>query len=433
MRRIEALQNRVHELEKANIELATTVRVMNNVFPLGHLNSGDTSTPGNSSPAHVKVNGLLVPNADIPSPKYDKDSHENFRFWTAGDWAPYTTGNSKSEHAMSSDGVPIYLEDDEGNVFSSVTYADLRNLVKRLFRTLADHSLAPSTWGTRNAHAARYIQCEIYKVFPVLAQCTGHFRVHALVTRMYPDFVRYRKGNEPLKQEDTLDSSCNADVALPKSKGKHKIPGPPSQRAAKRSKHENIIAEIDSGASTAIESAYNTGSGSRESVAAPKAVAPARVAFSSFAVSYKPTPAHLPPLPSASAATHPATDGPSGSGSPFSQPPSVTPRPSSPPVARSSDSSNTVLNTDTTSSAPGPSSTTNATVAVTVGLGLAALSKAQDLVSPTPVLSAHSGLNETFTVCIDLFLQLLHVSLDRLYRSVIHCESCCTMFRERHQ
>ncbi|KAI0823243.1 hypothetical protein BC628DRAFT_1325603, partial [Trametes gibbosa] len=138
----------------------------------------------------ANIRGLLVPTSDIASPKYDPEEHSKYKFWSPESWAPYSTGGRKSDMATSPEGVPIYLEDATGNVFTPAAYAELRSVTKRLFCTLADHGLAPPTWRSRNIHASRYMQAELYKSFPTLAHCEGHFRVHALITRMYPDFVR---------------------------------------------------------------------------------------------------------------------------------------------------------------------------------------------------------------------------------------------------
>ncbi|KAH9851447.1 hypothetical protein C2E23DRAFT_714476, partial [Lenzites betulinus] len=126
--------------------------------------------------------------------------------------------------------VPTYLEDEHGDVFSRGAYDELRQLLKRLFHTLLSHSLAPATWGSRNTHATRYIQAETYKVFPVLAKCQAHYRLHTLITRMYPDFVRHylKPATGGVKNEENSDSEPRT---------KHTMSSKVSLPPAKKSKH----------------------------------------------------------------------------------------------------------------------------------------------------------------------------------------------------
>ncbi|KAI8989617.1 hypothetical protein BD414DRAFT_414229, partial [Trametes punicea] len=148
-----------------------------------HVSSGNLTAASTST--HVLVNGLSVPNSDSPSPEYDKAAHAQFK-------------KVDTEH-----GVPVYLEDEDGKVFSPMLYHELREHIKRILRTLSDHGLAPPTWGQRNIHASRFAQQEIYKAYPVLAKCQGHMRINNLITRMYPDFARYAL--RAVKNEDSKE------------------------------------------------------------------------------------------------------------------------------------------------------------------------------------------------------------------------------------
>lgn len=143
-----------------------------------------------AEPAFVNVRGLIVPSEDIPSPKYDEALHGKYKFWSVDDWAPYAQGGPKADFSTSDQGVSLYLEDDDAETFTPDALKELRSLLKRCFRTLVHYKLHPVTWGKREPAASRYVVSEVYKVFPSLANCRGHFRVHTLATRMYPDFKK---------------------------------------------------------------------------------------------------------------------------------------------------------------------------------------------------------------------------------------------------
>lgn len=195
------------------------------------------------SPSHVTVNGLLVPNEDIPSPVYDKEQHGKFRFWTSDDWAPYAQGGAKADFATSADGVPLYLENEDGNTFAPDTHMELRKLVKQILATVFFHHLNPVSWGKAGTHVTRYVLSEIYKVFPVLAKCRGHFRVHTLLTRMYPDYKKLRKHNPmPTIKNEESEFAPNMDNGVPgpsssKRDGReHDTPPRPRKRVKPSSK-----------------------------------------------------------------------------------------------------------------------------------------------------------------------------------------------------
>ncbi|EIW62748.1 uncharacterized protein TRAVEDRAFT_43080 [Trametes versicolor FP-101664 SS1] len=173
--------------------------------------------PAGSPSTHVTINGLLVPNTDYPSPTYDSAEHGHFK-------------------PCRMIGVPIYIEDEDGNVFTNGAYSELRLLIKRLFRDLVGHSLDSETWGSSGTHATRYVYSEVYKAFPVLAKCQAHFRLHVLLTRMYPDFTRLdvtKAAREAVKQE-------NVDAAIPEgstSSKKRQTASTSQARSSKRTKH----------------------------------------------------------------------------------------------------------------------------------------------------------------------------------------------------
>ncbi|KAI0349236.1 hypothetical protein OH77DRAFT_1328318 [Trametes cingulata] len=215
LHQVELLQRQVQDLETMNLELKTTVRIMMGIrqeAAAGLHKVSDSNPDFDHTPRDVldyvssrftTVEGLRVPLDDLPSPAYDIAKHGRFRFWSADQWTPFS-GNGAQSHEARKDGVPIFLEDENGDVFTPYRYTELCKLVKRLFQTLAQHSLAPATWGTRTVHAYRYMQHEVYKSFPVLAQCQGHFRLHILLTQMYPNFTRYYL-NAAIKKEHNED------------------------------------------------------------------------------------------------------------------------------------------------------------------------------------------------------------------------------------
>ncbi|KAI0323898.1 hypothetical protein GY45DRAFT_1263856 [Cubamyces sp. BRFM 1775] len=161
------------------------------------------------------IHGLEVPTDDITSPTFDETKHHQYRFWRGKDWAPYAQGGIHAQEAAF-DGVPIYLEDEDGRVFTPPQYAELRKLITTLLQTLAMHKLAPESWGKRTIHASRYVQYETYKRFPSLAQCEAHFRLNTLLTRMYPDFHKSHQAKVVKRERDDDDIATETAVRAPK-------------------------------------------------------------------------------------------------------------------------------------------------------------------------------------------------------------------------
>ncbi|CDO76165.1 hypothetical protein BN946_scf184740.g8 [Trametes cinnabarina] len=247
LRQVEILQRQLQDLENSNIELKTTVRTMmgirrdaglHKVSENLDLEPASSSTLDCASAHFATVSGLRVPLDDIPSPVYDTTKHGKFRFWSADQWTPFSGSGAKS-HEAKKDGVPIFLEDENGKVFSTYKYSELCQLVKGLFQTLAQHSLAPATWGTRTVHAYRYMQHEVYKSFPVLVQCQGHFRLHVLLTQMYPNFARYHL--TPAVKKEYTDDDSDSTTPGPLPIGSDTPSGPTKKTSVKRPAMTEVI------------------------------------------------------------------------------------------------------------------------------------------------------------------------------------------------
>ncbi|KAJ3011335.1 hypothetical protein NUW54_g2209 [Trametes sanguinea] len=273
LHRVDLLQRRCQELEKSNVELRTTIRIMMDIREddslldvAQHIDFNPCVKTSTSVRGTTVVQGLQVPTDDIPSPVYDPEKHGKLRFWSADQWHPFSGHGPRSREARK-DGVPIFLENEDGSVFTQYRYAELCALIKTLLQTLARHSLAPATWGARTTHAERYIQHEVYKSFPVLANCQGHFRLHALLTLMYPAFARYRLANVKKEQQD---EQLEEKMAAPKKSSKRPLMAETtSGHSAKMAKSSEVHRSGTTMASTPIPS--------------PQA---AQVSFNSFSVSY---------------------------------------------------------------------------------------------------------------------------------------------------
>ncbi|KAI0356736.1 hypothetical protein OH77DRAFT_231575 [Trametes cingulata] len=292
LRQVEFLQRQIQELENSNLELKTTVRIMIQEAGL-HGSSGPSNCENATfdaldpiSSRFTTVSGLRVPLDDIPSPEYDKNKHGKFRFWSADQWTPYSSNGALS-HEAKKHGVPIFLEDENGDVFTPYHYTELCKLVKRLFQTLAQHSLAPPTWGARTVHAYRYMQYEVYKSFPVLAQCQGHFRLHVLLTNMYPSFTRYHLA-AVVKSEHCKDDWKHGEIPasgtkslgpIKKASGKRPATGELASHASKWPKHalSKAVARRSQPDSGVLEPPTST---------LDSPLPPSQVSFGSFSVSY---------------------------------------------------------------------------------------------------------------------------------------------------
>lgn len=166
------------------------------------------------------------------------------RFWTAEDWAPYTQAGPKHDISTSEEGVPLYLEEEDGTTFPLPKYLDLRKLVRERSHTLSFHTLAPSTWGNKNVHSTRYMLSEIYKSYPELANCHGHFRAHTLLTCMWSDLKRPRKNGDAIITPEGIagnntgnNKRGEASTTEAASTGSKRSNAPgTSRRAAKRTK-----------------------------------------------------------------------------------------------------------------------------------------------------------------------------------------------------
>jgi hypothetical protein len=176
-------------------------------FPTPGLSTLALPAYANTSDANIKPDvNLLSSAASIDFYKYQVAFREMLhssasltrreadQFFTITDW---------NTHKQQNKGIPLetrfwrFVVDEAGRPIDAAQQSEVCRAFNKVFRRLTLLNMAPATWGAASDAAEAYLMVEIAGLYPYLARSAGLWKIRAIATKIYPDFVRPVKGKNP--------------------------------------------------------------------------------------------------------------------------------------------------------------------------------------------------------------------------------------------
>ncbi|KAF8463583.1 hypothetical protein JB92DRAFT_2838875 [Gautieria morchelliformis] len=134
---------------------------------------------------------------------------------------------------------------------------------RRLFASLHEAGYAPKTWSRAPFDAVEYFQANMYKHYPDLRLCEGHWKLNLFATQEYPAFTRALKNRGNVKEEPESDNSSSPIPKTPK-KCMHASSDKPARNVKKTKVNHPVpgTAGPSSGSTCAVAIPASTSKGS---------------------------------------------------------------------------------------------------------------------------------------------------------------------------
>jgi hypothetical protein len=86
-----------------------------------------------------------------------------------------------------------FLEHEDGSLFLKVEIDETRKHARQAFQTLLDEKISPPTWSQASSTASNFFRREMLSHCPELRLCANNWKVDALATEIYSQWIRRRR------------------------------------------------------------------------------------------------------------------------------------------------------------------------------------------------------------------------------------------------
>ncbi|KDQ57309.1 hypothetical protein JAAARDRAFT_47889 [Jaapia argillacea MUCL 33604] len=174
--------------------------------------------PQNSSEASNIMPGShrAIPAVNSLNGPWQEEDFPQINFWTlqkyeerevpAKDVAEGSTPNPRGNVRLK-EGVNVmmkHVEDWNGIVITASIAAGLRDYIRAELRGMDELEMLPDTWGKITLLALQHFRTKIYQGYPYLQLCENHWKLHAIMTKIYPNHPR--KGSAVKAEEGSEQS-----------------------------------------------------------------------------------------------------------------------------------------------------------------------------------------------------------------------------------
>jgi len=207
-------------LRTANLKLSH--REAYNILARSIQTLGD---PLSASPTIPNPSPVVGPGPDILSASLYEENYPNIRFWHRKTWIesksqePTKLNNQVGMHGKtrisSGENVTLgYVEDENGNSIDGYRVSQITSLTREIWMHLRNKGLAPEAWSKGSLPVHNYYRSEMYKRFPELRLCEGHWKADFIATNSYSGWYRTHvkitndKHERTCKTEDGYGEQC---------------------------------------------------------------------------------------------------------------------------------------------------------------------------------------------------------------------------------
>ncbi|KAF8514914.1 hypothetical protein JB92DRAFT_3115324 [Gautieria morchelliformis] len=109
-----------------------------------------------------------------------------------------------------------YITNDIGTSVNGYQAKDMRQTAHHLFASLHDAGYALKSWSRAPFNAVEYFPANMYKHYPDLCLCEGHWKLNLFASQEYPAFTHALKNRGNDKEEPESDNSLSPTPETPK-------------------------------------------------------------------------------------------------------------------------------------------------------------------------------------------------------------------------
>ncbi|KAF8525683.1 hypothetical protein JB92DRAFT_3140232 [Gautieria morchelliformis] len=109
-----------------------------------------------------------------------------------------------------------YITNEVGTGVNGYQAKDMRQMARRLFASLHEAGNAPKTWSRAPFDTVEYFRANMYKHYPDLCLCEGHWKLNLFASQEYPAFTCAPKNGGNVKEEPESDNSLSPIPETPK-------------------------------------------------------------------------------------------------------------------------------------------------------------------------------------------------------------------------
>ncbi|KAF8524529.1 hypothetical protein JB92DRAFT_3109438 [Gautieria morchelliformis] len=155
----------------------------------------------------ISVNSPNSP--DMPNELY----YPHAAYWTREEWDSFRD-DQKISGLHTTNSQHIHLK-DLSLPNPSLAYI-INQTAHRLFASLHEFGYAPKTWSRAPFDMVEYFWANMYKHYPNLRLCEGHWKLNLFASQQYPAFTRAPKNGGNVKEEPESDNSSSPIPETPK-------------------------------------------------------------------------------------------------------------------------------------------------------------------------------------------------------------------------
>lgn len=142
----------------------------------------------------IPANSSLTGSSSAPfptpaSPPLSQKDYPHIAYWNRRDYEE-TDLTSISDDNQSK---LQFLEHEDGSLFLKEEIDETRKHAREAFQTLLNEKLSPPTWSQASSTASNFFRKEMLTYCPELRFCANNWKVDALATEIYSQWVRRRR------------------------------------------------------------------------------------------------------------------------------------------------------------------------------------------------------------------------------------------------
>ncbi|KAF8509333.1 hypothetical protein JB92DRAFT_3144742 [Gautieria morchelliformis] len=228
-----------------------------------------------SKPQSHQMKSLDISVNSVNSPDMPNElDYPHAAYWTREEWDSFRDDQKISGlHTTNSRRIRLkdlslpnpslaYITNEVGTGVNGYQAKDMQQTARRLFAPLHEAGYAPKTWTRAPFDAVEYFRANMYKHYPDLRLCEGHWKLNLFASQEYPAFTRPKNGGN-VKEEPESDNSSSPIPETPK-KRMHTSSDKPARNVKKNKVNHPVpgTAGPSSGSTCAVAIPASTSKGS---------------------------------------------------------------------------------------------------------------------------------------------------------------------------
>ncbi|KAH9853921.1 hypothetical protein C2E23DRAFT_884548 [Lenzites betulinus] len=130
--------------------------------------------------------------AETAPPEPQPDLYPNITFWTRESWTPYQQHGDKHHLRHNAHNVRIYLQHADGSVISKGRLTEMSEFQRHLWEKYRNERKLPEKWSQAGSDIVSDHRQEMYRNFPELSLCEGHYKLALFASERYSSWIRSR-------------------------------------------------------------------------------------------------------------------------------------------------------------------------------------------------------------------------------------------------